>query len=234
MRHKGAYRHSVKFRNGEGALGERIVMDTPLTHTARPIPASSRPFIRCLPLALALGLGITARSQDAFPADEMRLTFSIQVTTKGVLTGDPTCPFKLVIEGVALTNLLGPVHDNASHCVRADGSADHGVFTFIAAALGGPPGGEDSQDSITGQYVAHVVPTANSVFPATPASPPGGYWLVYEAFCVWKGTGKYAAIANDCPTSTSPGRFFPARGSVDFDTGQANIYGTALVRVAFE
>jgi hypothetical protein len=133
--------------------------------------------------------------------------------------------------GILRTQVL---QNSASHCVRADGSADHGVFTFIGAALGGPPGGEDSQDSITGQYVAHVVPTANSVFPATPASPPGGYWLVYEAFCVWKGTGKYAAIANDCPTSTSPGRFFPARGSVDFDTGQANIYGTALVRVAFE
>ena len=183
---------------------------------------------------LALGMMTIARPQDAIRADELRLTLSVQVTTEVVPTGDATCPLKLVIEGTGLTNLLGPVHDNASHCIRADGSADHGLFMFTGATLRGPPGGEDPDDSISGQYLAHIVPTPRSVFPATPASPPGGYWLVYEEFCIWKGTGKYAHIANDCPTSTSQGHFFPARGSLDFDTGQANIYGTALVRLADE
>ena len=207
-------------------------MDTPLTRTARHNPVSSRSLARWSPLVLALGMLSTARSQETVLADELRLTFSIQVTTEVVLSADTTCPLKLVIEGAALTNLLGPVHDDASHCIRADGSADHGLFTFTGASLSGLPGGEDSEDSITGQYLAHIVPTARSVIPTTPTSPPGGYWLVYEEFCIWKGTGKYARIANDCPTSTSPGRFFPARGSVDFDTGQANIYGTALVHLA--
>ena len=205
-------------------------MDTRLSHTAPTGSPSSRSLIRWLPLALALTVGTAAQSQEPFQVDGVRLTFSIQVTTKLVATDDPTCPFQLVIDGVGLTNLLGPVHDSASHCVAPDGSAYRGAFTFTGATLSGPPGGGDSQDSISGQYVAHLVQTENSVLPAAPGGAAGGYWLVYEAFCISKGTGRYAGIADDCPTSSSPGRFFPARGSVDLDTGQANIFGTALVR----
>ena len=209
-------------------------MNTLLTRIARHIPASSRTLVGWLPLALALGTVTTAQSQNTVLADELRLTFSAQLTSEVVFNADATCPLKLEIEGAALTNLLGPVHDNASHCIRADGAADHGLYTFTGATLSGPTGGEDSEDSITGQYLARIIPTARSIIPPTPASSPGGYWLIYEEFCIWKGTGKYVHIANDCPTSTSPGRFFPARGSVDFDTGQVNIYGTALVHLASE
>jgi len=155
------------------------------------------------------------------------------VTTKVVPAADANCPLKLVVEGAGLTNVLGPIHDNASHCIRADGSADHGLFRFTGATLSGPPGGGDSEDSISGQYLAHLVPTVNSVVPA-PTSPARGYWLVYEEFCISNGTGKYAGIANDCPTSTNPGRFFAARGSVDLDTGQANIDGSAIVHWTWE
>jgi hypothetical protein len=174
---------------------------------------------------LALGLLSAVRS---YAGEELQLTFSVQLTTEVVPTADATCPLKLVIDGAGLTNLLGPVHDNASHCIRADGLADHGLFVFTGATLSGPPGGGDSEDSIGGQYLAHLAPTVKSVLP-TPTSPARGYWLVYEEFCISNGTGKYARIANDCPTSTSPGRFFAARGSVDLDTGQANIYGSAIV-----
>jgi len=205
-------------------------MSTPRTCATRHTPGPSRSLIRWTPLVLALGIVSVARSHEG---EELRLTFSVQVTTEAVPTADATCPLKLVIEGAGLTNLLGPVHDNASHCIRADGSADHGVFMFTGAALIGPPGGGDSEDSISGQYVAHLVPTVNSVVP-TPTSPARGYWLVYEEFCISKGTGKYARIANDCPTSTNPGRTFAARGSVDLDTGQANIYGSATVHWTWE
>jgi hypothetical protein len=206
-------------------------MNTQPTRKPRLNPGSSGSLTRWLPLVLALGMVTAAWSQDTVAADELRLTFSLQLTSQVVLTGDDTCPAKLVIEGAGEASLLGPVHENASHCIRPDGSADHGLFMFTGATLSAQTGGEDSEDSISGQYVARIVPTANSVFPTMPGSPPGGYWLVYEQFCISKGTGKYAGIANDCPTSTSPGRFFPARGSVDFDTGQANIFGTALVHL---
>ena len=204
-------------------------MTTSLTRAARHNLASSKSLISWIPLVLALGTVASAQSQDGVWADELRLTFSLQATTKVVLTGDATCPLKLVIEGAGLTSLLGPIHDKASHCIRADGSADHGLFKFTGATLNGASGGGDSDDSISGQYVARIVPTARSVFPATPAGSPGGYWLIYEEFCVLGGTGKFANIANDCPISTGPGRFFPARGSVDLDTGQVNIYGTARI-----
>jgi len=146
---------------------------------------------------------------------------------------DLTCPVRLIVEGAGLTNLLGPIHDDASHCDRPDGSADHGLFTFTGANLSGRAGGGDSEDSISGQYFAHLLPTVSSVVP-TPTSPARGYWLVYEEFCISMGTGKYARIADDCPTSTNPGRFYAARGSVDLDTGQASIYGSAIVHWTWE
>lgn len=209
-------------------------MTTPITCATRQNLASSKSLISWIPLVLVLGTAPTAQSQDKVLGDELRLTFSLQATSEVVLTGDATCPLKLVIDGAGLTNLLGPIHDNASHCIRADGSADHGLFKFTGATLNGAPGGADSQDSISGQYLAHIVPTPRSVFPTTPAGSPGGYWLIYEEFCVLGGTGKFANIANDCPTSMGPGRFFPARGSVDLDTGQANIFGAARVHLDSE
>ena len=208
-------------------------MTTPI-HAARHSLASSKSLISWIVLVLAVTTVPTAQSQEGVSLDELPLTFSLQATSEVVLTGDATCPLKLLIEGAGLTSLLGPIHDNASHCIRADGSSDHGLFKFTGATLNGAPGGADSQDSISGQYVAHIVPTPRSVFPTTPAGSPGGYWLVYEEFCVSGGTGKFANIANDCPTSTSAGRFFAARGSVDLDTGQANIYGAARVHLDSE
>jgi hypothetical protein len=157
----------------------------------------------------------------------VKLSYSLQVITKALPpTTDPACPVKVLVDGTGLTNLLGPIHDEQSHCPHEDGTLDNGVFTFTGAALGGLPGGDDSGDSITGKYRAHVVPSVGSEL----TNPPGGYWLGYGEVCIWKGTGKFAGVINDCPTASSPGQFFPARLSVDFDTGQASIFGTAVVR----
>jgi hypothetical protein len=168
-----------------------------------------------------------ALSAELAPTGVVKLSYSLQVITKAQPpTTDPACPIKVLIDGVGLTNLLGPIHDEQSHCVMADGTVENGVFTYTGATLGGLPGGEDSGDSITGMYRAHQVPSLTSEL----TNPPGGYWLGYGEVCIWKGTGKFAGVINDCPTASSLGQFFPARLSVDFTTGLASIFGTAVVR----
>ena len=177
-------------------------------------------------LGAASAVVTVALAQEPESPGALKLSYSLQVTSKVMPTTDSACPLKLLIEGVGLTNLLGPVHDTQSHCIRQDGTIDHGVFTFAGAALGGLPGGVDSGDTISGQYRAHLVPSLTSVL----SNPPAGYWLGYGEVCIEKGTGKYAGVVNDCQTSESPGRFFPARIALDLNTGQSNIFGTAIVR----
>jgi hypothetical protein len=179
---------------------------------------------------------ITSLPRDGASADVdggATLTYSAQSTTQlTVNPSDVTCPLKVVVEGAALTNLLGPVHDIQSHCINpTNGNVEQGVFTLTGASLGGSaPGGADSQDSVIGHYTAHTVPTPNSVFPSSPRGSPGGYWLIYGQVCTAGGTGKYAHVRNECPTGTSPGHFVPARGTLDYDSGQANVYGTMSLR----
>ena len=157
----------------------------------------------------------------------VRLTYTVQIATQTTPTSDPNCPLKQLVEGAGLTNLLGPVHDEQSDCVHPDGTVDQGVFTLTGAALGsGLPGGDDSGDSISGQYRAHLVPTVASQL----TNPPAGFWLIYGEVCTWKGIGKFAAVKNDCPTAASPGRFSPARLTIDLNTTQALIFGTMVVR----
>jgi hypothetical protein len=174
-------------------------------------------------------LGTAAFSGEGNPGSTLDLTYTVQVVGISSPTSDSTCPVKQLVEGAGLTNLLGTVHDEQSDCLHADGTVDQGVFTFHGATLGGGlPGGDDSADSITGQYRAHLVPSIASV----PSNPPAGFWLIYGEVCIEKGTGKFSGVVNDCPTSGSPGRYFPARLTIDLATGQANIFGTAKVRVA--
>lgn len=192
---------------------------------------SSRSWTLSVAMVLA-GALITTVPRDVASADEdgrATLTYSLQATT--LLTVNPsdvTCPLKVVVDGAGLTNLLGPVHDTQSHCINpTNGNVEQGVFTLTGATLGGSaPGGVDSHDSVIGHYSAHSVSTPNSVFPSSPTASPGGYWLIYGQVCTAGGTGKYAHVRNECPTDTSPGRFVPARGSVDYDSGQVNVYGT--------
>jgi hypothetical protein len=179
--------------------------------------------------ALSAGCAMTtvALSEEQEPPGSLQLTYSLQVITRGSPTQDPACPLKVLVEGAGMTNLLGPVHDEQSHCAQADGTVDHGIFTFTGATLVGLPGGDDSGDSISGQYRAHLVPSLASQL----SNPPAGYWLTYGEVCIWKGTGKFADVIDDCPVPGKPGRFFPARLTLDFSTGQANVFGTAIVRL---
>jgi hypothetical protein len=155
------------------------------------------------------------------------LTYTVQAAVQTTPTADPNCPLKQLVGGAGLTNLLGPVHDEQSDCVHPDGTIDQGVFTLTGAALtGGLPGGNDSGDSISGQYRARIVPTVGSQL----TNPPGGFWLIYGEVCTWKGTGRFADVVNDCPTDTSPGRFVPARLTVDFNSNEAIAFGTMVVR----
>ena len=186
-------------------------------------------FFRPLAVLCAAGTVATAALSQVPPqsSEGLRLTYSLQVVTQTTPTSDPTCPLKVLVEGAGLTNLLGPIRDEQSHCARADGTVDQGVFTFTGATLTGAlPGGDDSDDSITGHYRAHLVPSLASQL----TNPPSGYWLTYGEVCILKGTGRFAGVVNDCPTSQSPGRFFPARLTLDINTGQANVFGTAIVR----
>jgi hypothetical protein len=188
---------------------------------------------RLIMLLGACGAGCTLATAVFADESTVDLTYSLQVVGTSTLTGDPACPVKQLVEGAGLTNLLGAVHDEQSHCLYpADGTIDHGVFTFRGATLkGGLPGGSDSADSITGQYRAHLVPSIASVL----TNPPGGYWLIYGEVCIEKGTGKFAAIVNDCPTTPeSPGRYSPARLTIDLGTGQANIFSTVKMRLQTE
>jgi hypothetical protein len=189
-------------------------------------------FARAISVLGSVGLACTvltlARAQDSEHAGQLELTYSLQVVTQAVPTSDPKCPLKVLVEGAGLTSLLGPVHDVQSHCAHEDGSVDQGVFTFTGAALGGAlSGGDDSDDSISGQYRARLVPSVGSVFTV----PPSGFWLTYGEICIWKGTGRFAGVVNDCPTSTSSGRFFPARLTLDLNSGQGHVFGTAIVRL---
>ena len=182
-------------------------------------------------IAASTAMTAPLADEDGDSSQSLRLAYSIQATSKTTPTSDPTCPLKVVLSGAGLTNLLGPIHDEQSHCAQFDLTQDHGVVTFTGASLGGPPGGMDSGDSITARYRAHLVPTVRSILPTT-TTPPGGFWLIYGEVCVWKGTGKFANVINDCPVPGNPGRFSPARGTLDFDTGQANVFGFENVRLA--
>lgn len=183
-------------------------------------------------LGTAIAVSGTALAGEANdPSTNLKLSYSIYSTSTITPTTDPACPLKVVIAGAGLTDLLGPIHDEQSHCVQLDGSIDQGVAKFTAGSVGGSPGGSDSADSITAQYRAHVVPTPQSVLP-TATTPAAGFWLIYGELCVWKGTGRFANVINDCPVSGSAGHFVPARGTLDFDTGQASVFGTEAIRLS--
>jgi hypothetical protein len=175
---------------------------------------------------VACSLATAALSEEATQRATLYLTYSLQIVARSTPTSDPTCPIKQLVEGAGETNLLGPVHDVQSDCIQEDGTITQGVFTLTGATLaGGLPGGDDSDDSISGQYKAHLVPTIASVL----SNPPAGYWLIYGEVCVSGGTGKFAGVINDCPTSDRPGQYYPARLTVDLTVGQANVFATVPV-----
>jgi hypothetical protein len=111
----------------------------------------------------------------------------------------------LEVVGAGDTTFLGPVVDEQSHCVRADGSFFRGVFKLTNA----------DGHTIRGRYFGHLEPTFNSTFPPPV---PGGPWLIIGNVCI--SGGSVGNIDNDC----SVHHYEPARGITNLSTGNATIF----------
>jgi hypothetical protein len=111
----------------------------------------------------------------------------------------------LEVVGAGDATFLGPVVDEQSHCVRADGSFFNGVFRLRNA---------DGQ-TIRGRYFGHLEPTFNST---SPPPAPGGPWLIIGNVCISGGSA--GDIDNDC----SVNHYEPSRGITNLSTGDATIF----------
>jgi hypothetical protein len=109
----------------------------------------------------------------------------------------------LEVIGAGDATFLGPVVDEQSHCVRADGSFFGGVFKLTNA----------DGHTIRGRYFGHLEPTFNSTF-----SPPAGPWLINANVCISGGSA--GDIDNDCAVH----HYEPARGITNLSTGDATIF----------
>ncbi len=105
------------------------------------------------------------------------------------------------------SNLLGPVVDEQSHCVRADNTFFDGRFTLTNA---------DGR-TIRGRYFGALEPTFNSKFPPEVEAPAGPF-LIKGQVCISGGTGW--RILDTCAF----GRDEPARGITNVSTGDATIF----------
>jgi hypothetical protein len=111
----------------------------------------------------------------------------------------------LQVVGAGDATFLGPVIDEQSHCVRAEGSFFGGVFKLTNA----------DGHTIRGRYFGQLEPTFNSIFPP-PA--PEGPWLINGNVCI--SGGSVGDIENDCAAH----RYEPARGITNLSTGDATIF----------
>jgi hypothetical protein len=111
----------------------------------------------------------------------------------------------LEVVGAGDATFLGPVVDEQSHCVRADGSFFGGVFKLTNA----------DGHTIRGRYFGHLEPTFNSTFPP-PA--PAGPWLINGNLCISGGSA--GDIDNDCAAH----RYEPARGITNLSNGDGTIF----------
>ena len=118
----------------------------------------------------------------------------------------------LEVVGAGDATFLGPVIDEQSHCVRADGSFFGGVFRLTNA----------EGQTIRGEYFGHLAPTFNSIFPP-PA--PAGPWLINGNVCI--SGGSVGDIENDCAAQ----RYQPARGITNLSTGDATIFLDQMIEI---
>jgi hypothetical protein len=118
----------------------------------------------------------------------------------------------LEVTGAGESNLLGPVIDQQSHCVRADGTFFQGRFVLTNAA----------GRTLRGRYSGTLEPTFNSTFPP-PA--PEGSWLIRGQVCI--SGGDVADIANTCARDL----YEPARGITNLTTGDATIFLDQTLRI---
>jgi hypothetical protein len=167
--------------------------------------------------ATFIGIGFAASGVDGVMAqahERKRFRADLQTTTRLVDPPPGRCTDQLGLSpvvgllevvGAGDATFLGPVVDEQSHCVRADGSFFRGVFKLTNA----------DGDTIRGRYFGHLEPTFNSTFPP-PA--PGGPWLIIGNVCI--SGGSVGDIDNDC----SVHRYEPARGITNLSTGDATIF----------
>lgn len=136
----------------------------------------------------------------------VRFQATLQTTTRIVQPPPGRCddrpnlpPVVGLLEAVGAgdANLLGPVFDEQSHCVRADGTFFGGQFTLTNA----------KGKKLSGRYFGRLIPTFNSKVPPPP--PPLGPWLIQGYVCIGKAD-------DNCYQS--------ARGITDLSTGVATIF----------
>jgi hypothetical protein len=164
-----------------------------------------------------VGISLTGSTMDGSLAqahERKRFRAFLQTTSRlvepppGRCSDQPGLPpvvGLLEVVGAGDATFLGPVVDEQSHCVRADGSFFRGVFKLTNA----------DGDTIRGRYFGHLEPTFNSVFPP-PA--PAGHWLILGNVCI--SGGSVGDIDNDC----SADDYEPARGITNLSTGDATIF----------
>jgi hypothetical protein len=165
-----------------------------------------------------LALSAMATTSDA--AERTRFRGQFQATTRTEIPPPPgRCDDEpghapvmglLHAQGAGDIDLLGPIIDDQSQCVRADGTFFGGRFTFT----------NREGQSVSGRFFGALVPTFNATFPPeTPA--PTGAWIVEGNVCV--SGGNFARIRNDCRA----GRYVPARGLAHLNldgTGDATVF----------
>ena len=164
-----------------------------------------------------VGIGLTVSAIDrslALAHERKRFRAGLQTTSRLVdppprrCTDQPGLPpvvGLLEVVGAGDATFLGPVVDEQSHCVRADGSFFNGVFRLRNA----------DGETIWGRYFGHLEPTFNSTFPPPT---PGGPWIIHGNVCISGGSA--GDIDNDC----SVNHYEPARGITNLSTGDATIF----------
>jgi hypothetical protein len=172
----------------------------------------------CLVLAFMATSVIPARAESPIG---YRFRADLQGTTRLVAVPEGRCEDApgqaptvglLEVSGAGESNLLGPVIDKQSHCVRQDGTFYDGRFTLTNAA----------GRTLRGRYFGVLDATFNA---SLSASGPAGPWLVKGEVCI--SGGDIVDVVNTC----ARGIYAPARGIANLSTGDATIFLDQTVKV---
>jgi hypothetical protein len=171
-------------------------------------------------IAITSLLALSGTATTSHASERTRFRGQFQATTRTVIPPPPgRCDDEpghvpvvglLEAQGAGDIDVLGPIIDDQSQCVRADGTFFDGRFTFA----------NREGQSISGRFFGALVPTFNATVPPdTPA--PTGAWIVEGNVCI--SGGNFGRIRNDCRA----GRYEPARGLAHLNldgTGDATVF----------
>jgi hypothetical protein len=177
--------------------------------------------IRAMTVVLPLA-GAVAMNAAVSAAERTRFTAHLQTTSR-LIALDKVDPNRcadepgqmpvigvLEVRGAGDADLLGPVIDEQSHCVRSDFTFFAGRFRLTNAA----------GRFIEGRYSGQLEPVFE---PAATDARPGPQFLIRGSVCIEGGT--VARIQNDCERH----RFQPARGITNIVSGDATIFLDQLI-----